>query len=139
MKNLLNILLCVIAFIFLYVVGLLIAQNASNDKTKNDFNIYAGKIIKGGEVTSIINKAINENEKNKIEKDENGYYIENENNSIKIFVVIGEQEFKMEDIHNNDTLKFIKNFNTVTFKCNNVEYHNNTGKIKKIEIEEIIN
>ena len=78
------------------------------------------------------------------EKDEKGRYIENEINSIKIEVrmLIKEKTYKtypMEEIYNNDITKFIENFNFVKFKCTSIEYHKNTGFVKKLIFEEIEN
>ncbi len=142
MKNSLIIVLCVMIFIFLAVTGLLISRNSDNQKKiaeNNEFYVYIGKIITGGDVTTIINKAINKNEKNKIPKDENGHYFENNENSIKMVIMINNQEYAMEDIYNNDTLRFIQSFNSINFKCTNIEYHKETGNIKRITVEQIIN
>lgn len=43
-----------------------------------------GKTLYGADILSMINKAIDNNETNKIEKNENGLYIENDENSLKI-------------------------------------------------------
>ena len=40
----------------------------------------------GTEVISLINKATNENIINEVEKDEKGFFIENETNSIKLYI-----------------------------------------------------
>lgn len=47
-------------------------------------NSINGKTLYGADVLSMINKAIDNNETSKIEKDENGLYIANDENSIKI-------------------------------------------------------
>jgi hypothetical protein len=44
--------------------------------------------------------------------------------------------YKMEAISKIGISEFIKNFNTVKFKCTNIQYHRETGKIKYIQIEQ---
>ena len=53
------------------------------------------KEISSAELATIINKAMNKNADNKIEKDDKGYYLENDENSIKIDV-----HFLINDIIN---------------------------------------
>ena len=72
------------------------------------FEIYKDEEITGAEVTTLINKAINSNQQNEIEKDKKGRYIDNETNSIDI-----------------------------KFKCVDVQYHDKTQKIKYMLFEQI--
>lgn len=131
-----------IVIIFFSTIGLITmhkTQISSVKRYNSQYEQYAGKTLYGVELTSIINKAINENEKNKIPKDEKQYYIENNENSIKIYIKIlsTEKTYTMEEIYNKDITKFVQNFNLIPFKCSKIEYHKNTGKISKITFEEI--
>ena len=68
-----------ISYIYLnYQVGYNTAK-----KENNQFESYYEKEIYGAELTSIINKAIDNNSKNQVEKDKKGNYIDNNQNSIK--------------------------------------------------------
>ena len=105
---------------------------------------YLQKEIYGTDVTTLINKAISDNENNKVPKDEKENYINNEQNSIQIdIVMITNQEkgktqtYKMETINKVGITEFIKNFNTAKFKCSQIKYHNQTGKIAYIEIAQL--
>lgn len=126
------------------VCGLLITNNTTikNIKIANsEYEYYLDKTIYGTELATLINKAVNENEQNKIEKDEKNNYIENDTNSIEIEVemLITEKIYKMETFYNNDITKFVENYNLIKFKCKNIEYHKKTGRVKKlvfVEIEE---
>ena len=131
-----------ILILIISVTGLLIAKRNTNRIVKQEnlkYEYYIDKIIYGTELTSIINKVVNENEKNGIKKDENNYYIENDENSIKIEVKmnITNQTYPMEEFYNNDMTEFVKNFNLINFKCTSIEYHQRTGKVKKLVFEEI--
>ena len=87
------------------------------------------------------NKVIDINKKNHIKKDENNYYIENEDNSIKIEIklLITEKTYPMEEIYNKDISEFVKHFSLENFKCTGIEYHKRTGKISKMLFEQIGN
>ena len=37
----------------------------------------------------------------------------------------------------NDVRNFVKNFNVILFKCTNIEYHKETGKVSKLIFEQI--
>lgn len=126
------------------VCGLLITKNTTikNIKVANsEYEYYLDKTIYGTELATLINKAVNENEQNKIEKDENKNYIENNTNSLEIEIkmLITGKTYKMEAIYNNDITKFVENFNLIKFKCTSIEYHKNTGRVKKLIFEEIEN
>ena len=100
---------------------------------------YYQKEIYGADLATVINKAINSNETNYIEKDNKGAYIENNTNSIKIDIHILDNDttYNMETFYNNGIDKFVENYNIIQFKCTNIEYHNNTGKIKYMLFEQI--
>lgn len=76
-----------------------------------------------------------------MEVDEKGFYINNNQNSIQIdLVMITDEEkattttYKMEAISEVGITEFIKNFNITEFKCTKKEYHTQTGQISYIEL-----
>ena len=48
------------------------------------FEEYNKKGLNGLDITTVINQAVNNNERNNVEKDEKGFYIDNKNDSIII-------------------------------------------------------
>ena len=60
-------------------------------------------------------------------------------NSIKLYLnmVTVKKTFQMESIFKGEIQNFVKNFNTISFKCTSIEYHNNTGLVSKITFDEI--
>ncbi len=142
MKKTIIILLIPIAIIIFSTCGLLITKNTTIRQIKQEnrqYEYYLGKTILGTDITSIINKAIDQNEKNKIPKDEKGYYIENDEDSIKIEIemITIEKTYPMEEFYKNDMTNFVENFNLIQFKCTNIEYHKKTGKISKITFKQM--
>ncbi len=142
MKRLLLLMLLSITVILFSITGLLVSLRINTEEVKKanqEYEYYLNKEIYGTEVTTLINKVIDQNERNSIAKDEKGYYIDNGENSIKIeFKMITiERTYQMEDFYNNDINEFLANFNTIRFKCTNIEYHEKTGKISKLVIEQL--
>lgn len=142
MKNSLLLICIPLAIILFSVCGLLITKNTTNRLIKeenSEYEYYLNKTIYGTEVTTIINKAINQNENNNIQKNEKNYYIENDENSVKIDIkmITTGKTYPMEEIYNNDITRFVQNFNLIQFKCTSLEYHKKTGRVKKIIFEQI--
>ena len=107
-----------------------------------EFEQYTNKEIYGIDLGSIINKAVDKNTKNNIQKDENNIFIQNDTNSIEIEVAMKETDttyktVRMEQIYNKGTELFIQLFIDIKFKCSKVEYNESTGKIKYMLFEQI--
>ena len=107
-----------------------------------EFEQYANKEIYGIDLGSIINKAVDKNAKNNIQKDENNIFIQNDTTSIEIEVAMKETDttyktVRMEQIYNKGTELFIQLFIDIKFKSSKVEYHDSRGKIKYILYEQI--
>lgn len=107
-------------------------------KENTEFDYYYNKQLDGATLATLIAKAIDNNEKNNIEKDNKGKYIENEDTSIKIQIYMSDTDtiYDMEVISNGGMNNFVKNFNIIQFKCTKVEYHQNK-KIKYLYFEQI--
>ncbi|MDO5555298.1 MAG: hypothetical protein Q4G09_01170 [Clostridia bacterium] len=144
MRNSLLIILAIL-FITICLTSILVINAQSNKnqilQENSRYEKYLNKQIIGTELATLISKVVDENEKNNIQKDENGYYINNNKNSIKIDLkmITVDKTYPMEEIYKNEITKFVQNFNLIEFKCTNIEYHNKTGKIAKLTFEEIKN
>ena len=103
------------------------------------FEIYKDEEITGAEVTTLINKAINSNQQNEIEKDKKGRYIDNATNSINIDIKFIDDDvtYNIEKIYNNGMEKFLTYYRDIKFKCVDVQYHDKTQKIKYMLFEQI--
>ncbi len=110
------------------------------EKYNLQYDMYLHKDIDGRELTSIINKAVDNNEKNSIGKDEQGLYIENDTTSVKIDIKMTDIDFtyNMETIYNGKMENFISLYNSIYFRCEEVKY-NSLGKIKYIRFIQTTN
>lgn len=142
MKQSLLIILAIIFIVICIVSGTIInlrAENKEINKYNLEYEKYLNKEILGTEIATLISKVIDQNERNNIQKDENGYYINNNQNSIKIDLkmITIEKTYPMETIYNNQITNFVQNFNQIKFKCTKIEYHEQTGKISRLIFEEL--
>ena len=142
MKNTLFIVLALFFIIICIVCGFLIDlrdQKAEIKKENAEYEQYLNKKVLGTELATLISKTIDKNQKNNVQKDEKGYYINNEQNSIKIDLKMTtiDKTYPMEEIYNNKIASFVQNFNFISFECKTIEYHEKTGRISKLVFEEL--
>ena len=107
----------------------------------NYFESYLDKEIHGTELTTIINKAIDQNIQNNIEEDNKGFYIDNKTNSINIDIKIldNDKMYKMETFYKGEMKNFVQYYGEILFKCTKIDYHEKTGKVKFLLFEQLLN
>lgn len=136
----------ILFIIFIAVFYIWITQNRNQYRQAQmqnyEYEQYKKRELYGTEVITLINKAMNENEKNSIPQNNKGQYIENNTNSIiiEVIMIIDEEKnetksYRMEAISKVGISGFITNFNTEKFKIKEITYHEN-GRIKSIIIEQ---
>lgn len=138
-----------IAIIFFMIVAIIACitgiymnykTNYYEAKRENkQYESYYNQEFYGAEVVTIINKAIDNNLTNQVQRDNKGKYIENDTNSIKIDVKIidNDKTYDMETLYAGGMDKFVKYYNEIMFKCTKIDYHKSSGKIKYMLIEQI--
>ena len=109
------------------------------EKVNKTYESFYNVEVLGTDVASLINKIDDSNFKNKIEKDSNGEYIENNADSIKLNIKFAELDKKisLEAIEKQGINKFVQNFGAIKFKCTKIEYHDKTYKVKYLYFEQI--
>ena len=114
-------------------------KNSMINFENNPYTSILNKEISSAELATLINKAMNKNAENKIEKDDKGYYIENDENSIKIDVqfIIEDTILTGEQIERSNETEFIIAYNSAKFKCTKIEYHKKTKLAKHLYFEEL--
>ena len=112
------------------------AQIGVDNKT---YESYENKEVLGTDIISIINKATDSNKKNDIKIGEDGNYIDNGKNSIRIEIKFLELDkvITMERINNVGIEKFWSNYGALSFKCTKIEYHEKTHRVKYMYFEEV--
>ncbi|MCI8393800.1 MAG: hypothetical protein HFJ23_08780 [Clostridia bacterium] len=146
-KNILYILLILLIIIIVVVIN--ISNNRIKQNTVSNFNTefekYKDKTLYGADILSIINKAIDNNKQKEIKKDEKGNYIEDEEFSIKVDLIllskddegnIEEVKYPMETLEKAGLEEFIKSFSITEFNLENIEYNSN-GRISKILVKQL--
>ena len=136
----------ILLFTLLLVIIIIAVVNINNLEKNNkqilkynaEYEYYCKDIILGTELTTLINKAMDNNEKNNIPKDEKNHYIPDEENSIKIFIKMksAENTYPMENFYKAGINDFTKYFGSVNFKCSEIKYHEKSNKISEIYFEE---
>lgn len=144
MKN--KILLIVVIFIIIFGISIYFIYNyrASQieaQKINNIYRSYENIQILGTELASIINQTEDTNAKLDTEKNQEGRYIENDTDSIKVYIKLQYEDdyntYEIERILNNGIDNFIKAYGTASFKCTEINYHEKTGNVKDITFAEI--
>lgn len=108
-------------------------------RENKQFESYDGKEIYGTEITTIINKAMDHNQNNQVQKDNKGNFVNNDNNSIHINIKMldNEKTYTMETLYNGGMDKFVQYYGEILFKCTKLEYHKATNKVKYMLFEQI--
>lgn len=110
-------------------------------KLNKEYEEYYQMDILGTQLISIVNRTIDINHKNEIAKDSNGYYVDNGENSLHIYIKFAYKNktktILMEDIEKTGAEAFVKIYSTANFKCKNIEYHKKTKNVKSLTFEEV--
>lgn len=103
------------------------------------YESYDGKEIFGTDLATLINKAVDDNTKNKIEKEDTGLYEDNGKDSVRIDILFTDDNevHSMEEIYNSGTDTFMQYYNQIKFKCTKIEYHQNNGRVSYLYFEQI--
>ena len=105
-------------------------------KFNYDYEEYNKDNLNGLDITTLINRAISNNEKFGVEKNEENLYNLEDENCIEIYIkmIINNTTYRMERINNLGIDSFIEYFGEVSFKCIDIKYHKN-GRIKSMTFE----
>ena len=138
--------LSLLLIIFFVIIFMLFMYSKNAEKSKQniqkfnqEYEQYINKEITGTELVTLISKAINNNEKNNIPKDDKKIYIEDDAYCLKIKVKFldSNDTYEMEVINAIGLKQFIANYNTVNFKCTQYTYNKQTGRIGQMTFEEV--
>lgn len=143
MKKFIVIFIAVIIVLLSLIYGYFTYTKNNNEILKNnaEYESYLNKEIYGAELATIMNKVIDSNETNAIDMDNKGKYIDNNINSIKMDILITDNEtlYDIETIYRGGIENFVKNYNTIKFQCSDIKYHETTNKVKYMLFKQISN
>ncbi len=142
MKKKILVILGIFAIILIFIVYLLYNYNRLVKQVQSfnkQYEQYYQKAILGNDLATLLNKVMDYNEKNDIDKDDNNrYYIETEE-SILVEIKFSEKDesVKMEDIILQDMENFMKYYKAASFKCTKIEYHEENKRVKSLYFEQV--
>lgn len=134
--------LIVILIIVFYITYLYLDYKADVNSAKFEnikYEKYLNKEVYGNGVASIINRAVDNNIREEVQKDSNGIYIDNQKTSINVQIKFldNDKTYNMEALYNDGMDNFIKYYNQIKFKCTKIDYHKETNKVKYMLFEQI--
>ena len=148
MKKILIIIVTIVLIILIIITHKYYNYKRINSEIKQfnlQYETYYEQEIYGTEIATVINKAMDNNEKNKVEKQEvenKGiryyFYVPNDENSIKIDIKILDNDttYQMESLYQGEITQFVQNYNYIKFKCTKIEY-NSAKKVSYLLFEQI--
>lgn len=134
--------LIVILIIISYITYLYLDYRADIKSAQYDnmkYEKYLDKEVDANIVASVINRAVDNNIREEVQKSNNGVYIDNQKSSINVQIKFldNDKTYDMETLYNDGMDNFIKYYNQIDFKCTKIEYHKNTGRVKYMLFEQI--
>ena len=129
------IIICGISYLYLNYK----AEYKISKKANLEFEKYLNEEVYGIDLATVINRAIDNNEKNEVEKNNKAIYLNNNENSISIEIKMIDNDtiYQMETIYNKEIQNFINYYGKIKFKCVEIKYHNSTNKVKYMLFEQI--
>ena len=132
----------IIVLIICVIFGLYLnykVQYNTSKKANLAFENYLNEEVYGTDLATVINRAIDSNEKNEVERNNKGIYLNNDVNSISIEVKMIDNDsiYQMETIYNKGIRDFIQYYGDIKFKCTDIKYHISTNKVKYMLFEQI--
>lgn len=129
------IIICGISYIYLNYK----AEYNISKKANLEFEKYLNEEVYGADLATIINRAVDNNQQNEVERNNKGIYINNDKNSISIEIrmIDNNSIYQMETIYNGGIQNFVNYYGNIKFKCTEIKYHNSTNKVKYLLFEQI--
>lgn len=116
-------------------------QNNRREAQKENlsFETFLNQEVYGADLSSVINRAMDSNQKNQVSKDKKGIYHNNDTNSISIEIkmIDNDKIYPMELIAKGGVEQFMMYYNKIVFKCTKLTYHETTKKVNYMLFEQI--
>ena len=131
------IIILIICAIFAMYISYKANYNISK-KSNLSFEKYLNEEVYGSELATVINRAIDRNEKNELEKNNKLIYQNNDTNSINIEIKMLDDDtiYQMETFYRGGIQNFINYYSNIKFKCVDIKYHSSTNQVKYMLFEQ---
>lgn len=115
------------------------AEYNMSKKANLEFENYLNEEVYGTDLATVINRAVDTNKKNEVEKNNKGIYLNNDTNSISIEIKMTDDDsiYQMETIYNGGIQNFINYYSNIEFKCVEIKYHSSTHKVRYMLFEQV--
>lgn len=115
------------------------AEYNMSKKANLEFENYLNEEVYGTDLATVINRAVDTNKKNEVEKNNKGIYLNNDKNSISIEIKMTDDDsiYQMETIYNGGIQNFINYYSNIKFKCVEIRYHSSTHKVRYMLFEQV--
>ena len=146
-----NVIITIIGLVLIIICIVLVKISNVNIEMKEisnfneQFEQYKGEKLYGTDVLTLINKAIDNNNKYGVERDKEGNFIDNNQKSVRIILTLLTTNSKgeiLESVHPMEALEkrglndFISSFDKTSFECTDIEY-NSLGRVSKIMLKQL--
>lgn len=123
------------------IFAMYISYKANYNMSKKSnlaFEKYLNEEVYGTDLATVINRAVDRNEKNGVTKNNKGIYQNNDENSINIEIKMLDDDsvYKMEKFYNVGIQNFINYYGNIKFKCTDIKYHSATNQVKYMLFEQ---
>ena len=123
------------------IFAMYISYKANYNMSKKSnlaFEKYLNEEVYGTDLATVINRAVDRNEKNEVTKNNKGIYQNNDENSINIEIKMLDDDsvYKMEKFYNDGIQNFINYYGNIKFKCTDIKYHCATNQVKYMLFEQ---
>ena len=133
-----------VVFIILFVRVKTLRNNILETQNFNlEYEIYSEGTLNGLDVATAINRAVSNNEKYGVEKDQEGFYNLEDNYCVEVYVsmVVDEKgntkTYRMESFNKVGMSNFISSYAEAKFECTSIKYYQDTGKVKSLTFKNI--
>ncbi len=115
------------------------ANYNTSKKANLQFEKYLNEELYGNDLATVINRAVDSNERNKVERNNKGIYQNNDKDSINIEIKMIDNDsiYQMETIYRSGMQTFVNYYGDIKFKCVEIKYHSVTNKVKYMLFEQI--
>lgn len=123
---------------FMFVYNSNIAKIKMNQEYIAQYSSYFGQKITGTELVTLMNRIVDNNEKLNIEKTEEGKYLEDTQQAIRLEILFtdNEETYSLESVYESGASTFMEFYGSINFICEHIEYYDITKNVKLMSFKQ---